>query len=905
MLCAIVMVVCCWLGTHGKTQLWGNSNSGRYSTDWNGCSAQCMTDAEEALFRNDPWVSEVAEDQILGAVLLKASSMYHALALLDEGQRRQYQFWEAVFGTDCLHGSLYFFSVQAVVLFKKPVDMPVTDRRKLKTFFSRVDLFSPDDLVKQLREESGGAPLPDWVDSKSHVVMRLPAAHSFLVAREHWTSVCLPDPSPEHLFSVGVRQRSRMMGWSHIPDLADQFVVPEQVANFEQPQMSGNVAEEIADTIRKMASRLNPNRAEDAALLDSAYRAAYMMQRMRDELHASDMHRRVAQSRGRVCTPRLPFQASFIIQCLLLGSHLRDVSNLKKVLLTAVNVALPKIFAEAVVETIRSDPYGLGLRVPSPSKITRARLSADVALMLHRRDVNRTADESGGCVRYVMVDSSVQGHYDFELVRITSIKHSDCKEMFLHAMELHNLWSPYLQNKNDELLQETASKEAELHAVMFACIDTHLSPAVVVGHSRLYHKFHATAHCFFLETGSAVALEKFGDSIFAFTTDQGTEAGLHKVPPVLIRKALPFVAYEAAPADDHDFAPPLQNQADLEAKLDFGNSVGIAGMLHIIHNSTNDLGRSMVTFDATVKQLSHISKLLCRRDSKQRLLETCFSDRVGRHLQSDIKSFRAKLDPSRWGSFAHCVTELLEIEATLRYGWNLNSYGDQRANAPEDDGGHGVDLAIVNSALTSPDFWATLRMMRCLANVINSCLTWVETCPCHHHLERSEFPKRVVEAWRTCPLGGCKAPELAAGEFRTLLGDLHNVNAAELLSTLPRDISPESRAAILQEFERGRAHLVFVLNLRLAHWRDAPYCVFGCAHLSPEVSKRFLRRCLDMSAGFPLVARLQQPPLRDEAEQYLDGADIKQLPNLLHFLGTLRYCPIAERAVEGDHAQAV
>ena len=153
---------------------------------------------------------------------------------------------------------------------------------------------------------------------------------------------------------------------------------------------------------------------------------------------------------------------------------------------------------------------------------------------------------------------------------------------------------------------------------------------------------------------------------------------------------------------------------------------------------------------------------------------------------------------------------------------------------------------------------------------------------------------------------GCKAPELAAGEFETMLRDLHNTNASELLSSLPRDISQASRAFILQEFERGRAHLVFVLTLRLQHWRDAPYCVFGCAHLSPEVSKRHLRRCLDMDMphASPLLTQLQQSPVREQAEQYLDGASIQQLPDLLHFLGMLRYCPIAERAVEGDHAQA-
>ena len=472
-------------------------------------------------------------------------------------------------------------------------------------------------------------------------------------------------------------------------------------------------------------------------------------------------------------------------------------------------------------------------------------------------------------------------------------------------LESQNLWSSYLDAPDDDVLARTALREVELQAEMDCCMDTHLLPAVVLGsgHAKLYHKFHAAAHCFFLETGSALGLAKFADSIFSFTTDQGAEIGLHKVPPVLVRNILPWVTYQAEGGDEHDLAPPLANQADLEATIDFRNSVGVAGLMHIIHNSTVDLGRSMLTFDATVKQLTHVSKFLCRRESKQRLLESCFSGRIGRHLQAEIKSFQAKLNPSRWGSLAHCVVELLQIEASLRYGWNLNRYGNQRANQ-NDEGGYGVDLAIVDSALTSPEFWATLRMLRYLAQVIKSCLHWAETCPCHGKLPHKDFPAKVKDVWAHCPLRGCRAPELAALEFHNLVRELNNTSAAELLSNLPRDISPASRATILQEFERGRAHLVFVLNLRLDHWRHPPYCVFGCAHLLPAVSKRFLRRCLDMPRSSQLLAELQQSPVREQAEQYLEGADIEGLPDLLHFLGKLRYCPTAERAVEGDHAQA-
>ena len=101
-------------------------------------------------------------------------------------------------------------------------------------------------------------------------------------------------------------------------------------------------------------------------------------------------------------------------------------------------------------------------------------------------------------------------------------------------------------------------------------------------------------------------------------------------------------------------------------------------MLHIIHNSTVDFGHSMPRFSEVVNQLSHLCKFLRKRDTKQRLLEACFQDAVGRHLQAELRAFSAKLHTGRWGSIAECVRQVLEVESSLRYGWDLAKYGNVR-----------------------------------------------------------------------------------------------------------------------------------------------------------------------------------------------------------------------------------
>ena len=716
--------------------------------------------------------------------------------------------------------------------------------------------------------------------------------------------------------SVGVRSRKskKLMGWKFLQGISSDFVLSGHPPL--QPELNAETARTAAETVRKLAHALQTGALQQGALqqgelLRNSAEAAQLFQRLCDDTGASSMRARVLRSAGRVCTSRQAYQGAFIIECLLLSSNLRDASSLKEVLVRAVKLALPQSIASIILESMEADEGFRKLQVPSPSKICRARFAADVAYMLHCRAENRRADEAGGVVRYVMIGSSVQGHYDFELIRVTAMQPSSAGDMYEAALQLHTIREPALvaltsDTDRDELLavlERCLAADMEQQAYLSAGLPTHLLPAVVLGsgHATLYHKFHATMHAFWIETGSSLALEKYAASIFAFTSDQGVEFSLRKVPPILVRDLFPWIPQGDAAPNEHDWAPVVDDELELNAKVDLSSSCGVAGLLHILHNSTLDLGRSMRTFDDTVKKMSHLSKLLARKDPKQRLLQTCFSDRIGCHLQKDIKSFRAKLNPSRWGSIAGCVLELLNLERPLRYGWDKDKYGNARQGEAHDGG---VDVGIVDEAICSADFWANLRMLESFAKVIQGCLAWIESCPCHHELPEKEFSSNIKATWKKCPLRGCRAPEVAHGEFQILLRRLGAACASELLTLLPRDIAAASRALLLQDFERGRAHLMFIVSLRLDHWRQQPWCVFGCAHHDPAKSKACLQRCLQLPASTSLVAELQAPHMRDQIEQYLNDAALATLPDLRSFLGKLYFAPIAERAVEGDHAQA-
>jgi hypothetical protein len=107
----------------------------------------------------------------------------------------------------------------------------------------------------------------------------------------------------------------------------------------------------------------------------------------------------------------------------------------------------------------------------------------------------------------------------------------------------------------------------------------------------------------------------------------------------------------------------------------------------------------------------------------------------------------------------------------------------------------------------------------------------------------------------------------------------------------------------LQEFENARAHLAFVFNLRLSHWKAPPWMIFGCAHSNVTVARAQLMRCLDVASLHPLFLRLQIE-VAAEATAWADGEEeLAELPLLGEFLGALRFAHTADRAIEGEHAK--
>ena len=212
-----------------------------------------------------------------------------------------------------------------------------------------------------------------------------------------------------------------------------------------------------------------------------------------------------------------------------------------------------------------------------------------------------------------------------------------------------------------------------------------------------------------------------------------------------------------------------------------------------------------------------------------------------------------------------------------------------------------IQLDVVDEAINDEYWWACLRTVDHIMAVVRDCLLWAESCPCHFRFHHRCVPAKLRHGWQQCPLRGRRLPELAAGDFGNVVRQLLDVSGVDVLMGLPSSITAAQKAILLWEFELGKAHLTFAFTLKLAAMQEPPRLLHALAHHSTLVARGATRRCLSCESVHPLIARLQGE-LREEAEAYLEGADLQESPSLLDFVASLKFGYSVERLVEGEHA---
>ena len=213
------------------------------------------------------------------------------------------------------------------------------------------------------------------------------------------------------------------------------------------------------------------------------------------------------------------------------------------------------------------------------------------------------------------------------------------------------------------------------------------------------------------------------------TTDQGTERILAAFPKVSVDQMVGWANSTmeslmqqggAQMSCDGDEAA---EESVAHYHLDTSKCLNFPGVLHAIHNATKDVKNSVPTFEAFVKDLTHVCRLLSEKHYLERFLATCCNSAIDENAGLYRSAFTTqalgslKVHDKRWGSVAQAILKLGSMEGPLRATWSRArfTYG-RSANSVQE-----VDLAILDQAITSSLFWLCRAVYSPLAETLGPC----------------------------------------------------------------------------------------------------------------------------------------------------------------------------------------
>ena len=414
--------------------------------------------------------------------------------------------------------------------------------------------------------------------------------------------------------------------------------------------------------------------------------------------------------------------------------------------------------------------------------------------------------------------------------------------------------------------------------------------------ASLAHKVHCVIHSGKLTSRSWRDCACRLESVVCWTGDLGTEAKIAGVRANLTELFGPWVRQSdegvslaeagrtkagcsQAPAEgplELDFQGEENSISDedgSEYHVNIARACFIPGVLHVIHDMTEDLKNALFGWQAFVVNFKHITRMLRR---PQPLLATCFAQAPFTEVSHRFASFESTVYEGRWAETLKAARELEPLEDDLRAAWHLGRYTfhqpleRNRLDAAQGqeqlaDADFGVKLQVVDESIRSDHFWAFLALVVILGDTLFECQQWAERRPCHddfgacirsHYTRRRRFMDKYRVMASGCPMRTRRAPEMADFALNKLMRRLLNhVNISLVLHPNSR-LTEEEKTHILREFRRARGHLLMSFNVKFAHWGQLPWVAYGLGHTDKTVAMS--------CATYSHAAALHHRPARSE-----------------------------------------
>ena len=903
----------------------------------------------------EEWASDYGalRNQVIGLLLCRYQYCPDLMTYLSEEQLAQTDFWILQDITD----RVVYFEVIDAACFSEPQTvvqflgqarpkgcffrMTEASRLRLQSSMLSVggaDRSVPDVLHEWACRHHGQQPFPG--QDRMDVATSMFAPYAVLCAKKVWRSFAFPFPlNKASRRGLGLHLINHLL--RHIRDPVRGGVVNE-VRLQAADQLSPDLLQSLADMLR-----CNSTASQDAL----QFHVSWLRDLRADMLRQSHMRGAWAYS------------MHHMILCMLAAGCLKDAHRFREVCELAIAVVVREpALRHHLMQAIRDRSI-----VPSPTTLYRHRLTLSVGFASFcAQQSQEMVEMPGGVCRWCTVDASPQGSYDWCLNGACTLAVTSLPERFRDALELIQRC-----RADREANVSVIVERLQTDLVLQSGVPT----GVASGCAGVLHKLHATAHSVRMTSSSWLVAGHLLNSTFSWTGDLGTEShfcrhrgsmrqlfgdwivaednvgrepqgaeelvdvadaagqeeGDEELPPF---NFMP-VANVAGGDEHHRPAAAAQNlkrldYPDLDAyALDMTQSLYITGVLHVVASVTKGLADSMTWWKQFVIYLTQVCRMLSRKWSLARLLATCFNVYPNTLLADELSGFNASVNQGRWGSVLHAVGQLLPLKLHLRRCWSLQRFqmgaaareheGDaEEGGAPE--ASRSLLPEIVDQAIRSDLFWSYAEAVSILGDTLEELSVRAEGCACHSGREIREIGAgrgRRSHGARVsaCVMATRMGPEMAAGEVMRLLRRLCAVATSSLLVAHSFvALGEEDRALVLTDFSAGRRHILFMIQLKLGHWRQLPFILFGLGHPDEDVARSCFRSALQQWAAagdaaehhyISTVFCAEGSPANQLARAWcFDGHPRASFPLLERWAGRFRFTPITERWIEGRHALA-
>ena len=231
--------------------------------------------------------------------------------------------------------------------------------------------------------------------------------------------------------------------------------------------------------------------------------------------------------------------------------------------------------------------------------------------------------------------------------------------------------------------------------------------------------------------GELLMLKQVVKSMPSLCCDYGVEHIIPRMLPFPLRTCFPWTDLDVQIPHPVDAFADIDEVVVRDAGVDelqvgpcvtMDHMLPAIGLIHEMHNLSNDLGNAMKHYKPNIRRLKHVAKLVREPESRKHLKATCFDTVEGKMRAVPFDYLSGRVVKDRWATIADCAMQAEEIEPSLRWGWLKDRYEGsscpQQPNADDSDDdftNRALNIDLVDHVVHNEYFCGWLDMFRFIA----------------------------------------------------------------------------------------------------------------------------------------------------------------------------------------------